>query len=88
MNNINNYNTLEKQQLVRDQLVAGVVKLMFQRNDGTVRHMRATLNENHLPPRDPTNHAGPPVPELQVVWDLEANGWRSFKWERLILAEV
>lgn len=68
---------------IRQQLTERIVRLKFQRSDGKVREMLATLNPMFLPPQQPDSHPGPPNEQLQVVWDTEANGWRSFRWERL-----
>jgi len=77
------YTQNNNKQMVCEQLAAGVVQLTFTRADGTVRNMKATLCANLLPPLPANNHAGPPNVHLQVVWDTEANAWRSFRWERL-----
>lgn len=73
---------------IRQQLTEGVVKLSFRRSDGTMREMAATLNSAMLPPQNPDSHPGPPNEHLQVVWDTQANGWRSFRWERLTGVET
>jgi hypothetical protein len=80
---MNNTYTQQQKQEIREQLKSGIVGLHFIKNDGTDRWMRATLCEGLMPPQPADSHAGPPNEQLQVVWDLEAGGWRSFRWERL-----
>jgi hypothetical protein len=77
------YSQPNNRQLIREQLASGLVRLTFTRADGTVRLMTATLAADRIPPLPAYNHAGPPNEQLQVVWDTEANAWRSFRWERL-----
>lgn len=63
------------------------VELIFEKADGSLRVMKASLHQDNLPepePLDPEKPAKVPNPALQAVYDLEAQGFRSFKWERLI----
>lgn len=80
------YTITENKQQVRDLLTQGEVQLTFAKSNGDTRLMRASLSAALLPPAKDVSSPGPPNPDLQVVWDLEAADWRSFKWERL--AEV
>jgi len=79
------------QQELRDW-VYGVLKetqlqVEFTKADGTHRSMTCTLNES-LGAR-PVNKLATETPEIAdkketcVVWDCNANGWRSFRWDRL-----
>lgn len=77
------YTQNNNKQLVREQLMQGLVHLTFTRANGTVRHMTATLNADRLPPQLADSHARPVNEQLQVVWDTDLNAWRSFRWERL-----
>lgn len=69
---------------VTDSLRAGIVRLSFVKvKDGEVRNMRATLNEKYIPEEQK------PVgvcwvnknetPETVKVYDLDVEGWRSFR---------
>lgn len=65
----------------------GAVSVTFVKADGHVRDMRCTLATNLLPV-SVTEHAQVPPRKttdenLIKVYDLEAQGWRSFKWDRL-----
>ena len=63
------------------------VKIEFTKADGNVRLMTCTLNEvfgaKHVN-KEPINESKTiDKKETCVVWDCNANGWRSFRWDRL-----
>jgi hypothetical protein len=65
---------------LRELLHNNVVNILFEKVDGTVREMRCTLMPNYIL----TEHKETLVPRKQnddvlSVWDLENNGWRSFR---------
>jgi len=84
---------------VRTLLQTTDVQLTFVKADGTVREMLCTLNPDNIPAPEPKTTTGPvdgivreavekkPRKEPDVhscrVYDLEAKGWRSFKYDRL-----
>ena len=74
-------------QELKERLGVGVVKIAFEKADGTLREMNATLDPQVLPEPvasdDEINRNRAPTEEVQVVWDIDANGWRSFRWDRL-----
>ena len=70
---------------ILESLKSGKVDLEFIKADGTLRKMVATLSDDFIVyDSTPTNskkqndHALP-------VWDPDANGWRSFRWDSLKL---
>jgi|SaaInlLV_10m_DNA_1039704.scaffolds.fasta_scaffold86602_2 predicted DNA-binding transcriptional regulator YafY len=77
---------VDKQKL-KEQLTTGIVAVEFEKSDGTLRKMSATLQESFLPTPvasdDEINRNRAPNEEIQVVWDTESNGWRSFRFDRL-----
>lgn len=78
----------ENEQL-KIELQHGVVEVKFTKVNGEERTMLATLNEALIPmDLRPTSDAvvEPSVPNLEVqrVYDVEADGWRSFRWNSLI----
>ena len=77
---------MNKQEL-KERLGVGVVKISFEKADGTIREMNATLDPQVLPEPvasdEEINRNRAPNEEVQVVWDVDANGWRSFRWDRL-----
>jgi hypothetical protein len=77
---------MNKQDL-KERLSVGVVKICFEKADGTLREMNATLDPQVLPEPvasdEEINRNRAPNEEVQVVWDIDAQGWRSFRWDRL-----
>lgn len=82
-------------------LQSGVGEVIFQKLDGEIRKMKCTLAQDRLPAnRDVKkidemhrqNHeylnigVNPPIDTI-TVWDLDANGWRSFRADRVISAQ-
>jgi len=56
----------------------GVVS--FKKRDGSLRTMKCTLRGEALPEQtDIEEHASAPNKEYLAVWDLDKNGWRSFR---------
>lgn len=75
--------------VLQEWLHGGVCHVQFTKvKDGTVRDMTCTLNEALIP----DEHM--PKGEVQVsnsdltarVWDLEVEGWRSFRYDSVIRA--
>ncbi len=65
----------------------GTVNVTFIKTDGSVRHMTCTLAPGLMP--DMITEAKVDTSRksqdenLIRVYDLEAAGWRSFKWDRV-----
>lgn len=69
---------------LRELLRERVVGVTFIKKDGTERVMQATLSENFIP--EATNSENSATTrkksdEVLAVWDIEAQGWRSFRWD-------
>jgi len=65
-----------------------VVEVVFTKKDGTERTMKATLKEDILPfVQQDFGDVDAPVraksKDSLSVWDVEANGWRSFRWDSI-----
>jgi len=67
-------------------LRANVVDLKFTKVDGTERVMKCTLVPNLLPEIEINENKKTRKENLDIikVYDLEKNGWRSFRFENLI----
>ena len=65
---------------LRHYLHKGVVKVIFTKKDGTERTMLATLNEELIPEDKKPKGTGKKKDngETVAVYDVEADGWRSF----------
>ena len=73
---------------VVSQLREGIVKLSFIKvKDGQVRNMRATLNEKFIPEEQKPVGVSwvdeNKTPETVKVYDLDVEGWRSFRLNSL-----
>jgi hypothetical protein len=80
----------------KDALIASLksseVTVKFKKVSGDERTMRCTLQESVIPPatkEDPLSQKKVRAvsPEVCSVWDIEAAGWRSFRWENIISVE-
>ena len=67
------------------KLVKGEVVVTFNKINGDKRVMTCTLQEGIVPEatkKDPASQKKVQKinEEVQVVWDINAKGWRSFRW--------
>ena len=67
------------------KLVKGEVVVTFNKINGDKRVMTCTLQEGIVPEatkKDPVSQKKVQKlnEEVQVVWDVNAKGWRSFRW--------
>lgn len=64
----------------------------FQKADGNHRVMSATLNPDLIPNNDSvydsTKSTKTSNPEVQPVFDLDAQAWRSFRWDSIISVNI
>ena len=80
----------ETRNWLRNLLKSEVVTLTFTKKDGTKREMLSTLCESRIPKSEKsTESAGTRKysEEAQPVYDIEAKGWRSFRWDSLSMIE-
>lgn len=77
--------TVSGKQHVLAALHEGIVKIEFVKADDSVRTMQATLVSNFIPVDAFANSGKTKAhnPDVQAVWDTEANAWRSFRWDSL-----
>lgn len=71
--------TVEDYKRVLKESIANVV---FTKADGSTRKMRCSLRPEDLPPVEASNGEGStkaPSTTTVAVWDLDAQGWRSFR---------
>ena len=62
-----------------------VCEVVFEKADGSERKMICTLKEEHLPKSDKTKTTERKEPTDAVpVWDMQSEGWRSFRIDRLM----
>ena len=71
---------------LKSLLAKGVVRISFNKKDGTLRTMDATTYGPMIPAEfqpkheDSRNYSD----EVQRVFDTEINEWRSFRWDSLV----
>lgn len=79
---------------LKKRLHAEEMKIVFVKANGERREMRCTLNSLHLPmkamqaleenkAREKTENT-----EILAVWDLDNEGWRSFRIDNVISYDV
>jgi hypothetical protein len=74
-----------------EELHNGVVTVVFDKVNGGRREMRCTLDETLMPARSETVDTADVKPgrkenpDVQRVYDVDVGGWRSFRWDKLIL---
>lgn len=95
MNEINetneiNYTDVRTQEMVENLLTAGEVVVTFIKVDGSERVMRCTLNETLIPFDAVPSGDTPRMKrdEVRPVYDLDAAGWRSFRWDSITEVSV
>ena len=76
-------NSLVGQEVLKQELRNGVCRVIFEKQDGTDRVMHCTLSEDYVPLLDTNGVTSKRAknPDVLVVWDTEANGWRSFRFD-------
>lgn len=79
--------------MTRDEMIQklheGVCIVTFKKADGSERVMKCTLVEDVLPPatkEDPLSQKKIRAVNEEVVpvWDVERNGWRSFRVDSVV----
>lgn len=60
-------------------LEGDIVEITFTKKDGTDRVLRATLQEDYLP--ETVGSDKERNTEVLAVYDVENEGWRSFRWD-------
>ena len=78
---------------LKQALEEGIVRVTFVKADGTQRVMMATQFVDHLPNQQSVELSQKSIKESQTkstdpnlikVYDLEVQGWRSFRAERVL----
>jgi len=72
---------------LKKALFENVVNVLFLKKDGTERKMTCTLKPDLLPAQTDLEEAvqkKTPNPDVLAVWDLENEGWRSFRYDSVI----
>lgn len=67
---------------LKEKLRAGVVTVEFTKKDGTNRIMECTLAADKIG-ESVGGGTRTPNPDALAVYDVENNGWRSFRWDSI-----
>lgn len=73
---------------LKGHLAYGPVTVTFTKKDGTERVMNCTTNSTLVPPVELKESTEPKREkkaneEVMSVYDLDAQGWRSFRWDSI-----
>lgn len=79
----NVFGDVEGRNWLSSLLRGGEVTVVFTKIDGTERVMRCTLQESVLPKVEPSTKSRKKSEESISVWDLDEDGWRSFRWDSI-----
>jgi hypothetical protein len=67
---------------LKSVLETDVVEVTFTKKDGSERILKCTLKEDVLPEVQ-NKEAKEKSQEAIAVWDVESEGWRSFRWDSI-----
>ncbi len=70
---------------IKYMLTTDIVNVKFKKADGSERLMKCTLLEGWVKEYEKKSEKTRPVSEDTLsVWDVEKNGWRSFRYDSII----
>jgi len=76
--------TLSKSNIM-NMLTTDIVNVKFKKADGSERLMKCTLLEGWVKEYEKKTEKTRPVSEDTLsVWDVEKDGWRSFRYDSII----
>ena len=76
---------------LKGMLHVGPATVTFTKADGTERVMKCTLKEDLIKPNPSGFKAAPGRKQSDAampVWDVEAEGWRAFRWDSIKQVET
>jgi len=78
------FNTKKEKDWLRSVLSDGKVEVTFEKKDGSERKMLCTLSENMIPgEKAPKGTVKAKSDDVLAVFDIENDGWRSFRWDSI-----
>jgi hypothetical protein len=79
-----NFTTKKEKDWLRTLLKEDVVSITFIKKDGSERIMKCTLLESKIPSEfAPKGSEKTKSDEVLPVFDVESDGWRSFRWDSI-----
>ena len=83
-----NFTTKKEKDWLRTLLHEGIVGITFIKKDGSERLMQCTLAESKIPSEfAPKGSEKAKSDEVLPVFDVENDGWRSFRWDSITKIE-
>lgn len=62
-----------------------IIEVKFKKSDGTERNMKCTLLPQYITPHENKTGREKKINEEVIsVWDVEKEGWRSFRYDSVI----
>lgn len=78
------FNDKKEKEWLKTLLRERVVEITFVKADGSDRVMKATLLEEKIPSEKmPKGNTKTQSDEVLPVFDVENDGWRSFRWDSI-----
>jgi hypothetical protein len=78
------FSGVEEKNWLKTLLQEQKITVEFVKKDGSVRKMVCTLSESKIPAEKvPKNVGKKQNDEILAVFDIENNGWRSFRWDSI-----
>jgi hypothetical protein len=82
------FSTKREKDWLRTLLHESVVGITFTKKDGSERLMKCTLLESKIPSEfTPKGSEKAKSDEVLPVFDVENDGWRSFRWDSITKIE-
>jgi len=69
-------------------LRSNVLEVSFVKKDGSGRIMKCSLQEKFLPAKEETDKVKKENENVLSVWDIDNNGWRSFRLESIVSVRI
>lgn len=80
-----NYTNIETQDALKEQLKNGTLLVSFTKKNGERRDMHCTLAPSAIPKGPAKETTSRPTSSTSLaVYDVNAQGWRSFCWDSII----
>lgn len=69
---------------LRKHLEMGKICLTFEKKDGTIRKMNATLSKDEIPVVEIEKNGRKVNESVIAVWDLDKHAWRSVRYDSIM----
>ena len=79
---------MNKKELV-EHLRSGIVTVTFKKvSDDSIRRMKCSLSKDYIGEQQFNNTNKQKNEDIVPVWDVDKNGWRSFRIDRVVKVDV